>query len=134
MGERSGQYQQGSTPPSTLVGFKANGIEGRNKWVSKRPLLTNINRNTLTRGPITNKIYINEDFSKTTKSLIRNAKKKLRGIYELVWVTNGKVLVKKKEGEQAVIRNESEINVLYNKIARYLEFFTYLPRVPISLI
>ena len=97
-------------PAPIIVGFKSTGTVIRDKWLAQRRKVTELTINIITGGSAINKIYINEDLTKTARALLWNTKKQLFGIYKYVWVTNGKILVKKDDGEKSIcIKTESDI-------------------------
>lgn len=103
----------GTKPPSIIVGFKNSGMDCRDAWIAERRKLVDVTSNVITGGTKQDKIYINEDLSKSTRTLLWNAKKKLHGLYQYTWVMNGKVLVKKAEGDKSIwVRSEADINAL----------------------
>lgn len=103
----------GTKPPSIIVGFKNSGMDCRDAWLAERRKLVDVTSNVITGGNKQDKIYINEDLSKSTRTLLWNTKKKLHGLYQYTWVMNGKVLVKKAEGDKSIwVRSEADINAL----------------------
>lgn len=79
--KRSRQSKQDNKPSSIIIGFKASGIESREDWLANRRKLIQLNNNSIiTGGSTTNKIFINEDLTKTIKTLMWNAKRQLKGI------------------------------------------------------
>lgn len=108
--KRNKYSKQENKPSSIMVGFKASGIESREEWLANRRKLIELNSSNFTGGSATNKVYINEDLTKAMKTLLWNAKRQLKGIYKYIWVTNGKILVKRKDGDNTIwIRNENEL-------------------------
>lgn len=114
--KRSRPTKQGSKPSSIIVGFKVTGDESRNKWLEKRRQLFEQSITSsaiITGGSLNNRIFINEDLIPTTRTLLWNAKNQLRGIYKYIWVTYGKILVKKTEGDKAIwIKYQSDLDEL----------------------
>ncbi|XP_047029540.1 uncharacterized protein LOC124637222 [Helicoverpa zea] len=112
--KRSRLVKPGTKPSSIIIGFKASGAEDRNKWLEKRRQIfeKRITSNMIIPGgSMNNRIYINEDLIPTTRALLWNAKKQLHGIYKYIWVSNGKILAKKAEGEKTIwIRDQSDLN------------------------
>lgn len=107
--------REDSKPASIIVSFKTSGTGSRDAWLAQRRKLTNTTSNMVTSGAARNQIYINEDLTKTTRALLWNTKKQLHSIFKYIWVSNGKVLVKKAEGEKAIcVRAESDISGLLN--------------------
>lgn len=111
------QQRKTSDKPATIViGFKSTGTESRSSWIANRRKLAKVNSSIITSGTQKNKIYINEDLTKTTRELLWNTKTQLKGIYKYIWVVNGRVLVKKEEGDKSVwVRSESDIRDLLKK-------------------
>lgn len=110
---RSQPRKQQSKSPSIIVGFKTSGTETRDMWLSNRRKLADITSDKITDGTSKNKLFINEDLTKTTKELLWNTKKQLKSIYKYIWVINGKILVKKNDGDKSIwIRSDSDINGL----------------------
>lgn len=108
--KRNKHSKQENKPSSIMVGFKASGIESREDWLANRRKLIELNSSIFTGGSTTNKIFINEDLTKATKTLLWNAKRQLKGVYKYIWVTNGKILAKKKDGDNTIwIRSENEL-------------------------
>lgn len=114
--KRSRPAKQGAKPSPIIIGFKASGVECRNKWLEKRRQIfeKSITSNMIIPGgSVNNRIYINEDLIPTTRALLWNAKKQLHGVCKYIWVTNGKILVKKAEGEKTIwLRSQSDISDL----------------------
>lgn len=107
--------RENSKPASIIVGFKTAGTGSREAWLAQRRKLMDTTSDMITSGVAKNKIYINEDLTKTTRALLWNTKKQLLSIYKYIWVSNGEVLVKKAEGEKAIcVRAESDISDLLN--------------------
>ncbi|CAK1584076.1 unnamed protein product [Parnassius mnemosyne] len=107
---RTRSRKESTKPSSIIVGFKTTGTRSRDSWLSQRRNLSETTSNMITNGSALNKIYINEDLTKTTRALLWCTKKQLQGIYKYIWVSNGKILVKKCEGEKAIcVRAESDI-------------------------
>lgn len=105
--------KQNNKPSPIVIGFKTSGTNIRDTWLVQRKKLVGVTSNTITGGKNMDKIYINEDLTKTQRALLWNTKKQLHGIYKYIWVTNGKILVKKVEGDKSVwIRSESDISDL----------------------
>ncbi|XP_060806374.1 uncharacterized protein LOC132903072 [Amyelois transitella] len=114
----STRVQKSDAKPSPIiVAFKSTGVESRDKWLAQRRNMMGVTSNDITTGSATNKIYINEALTKFTRALLWNTKKDLRGAYKYIWVSNGKILVKKLDGEKSIcIRDESDISDLLSKI------------------
>lgn len=113
---RSHPYRSGMRPPAILIGFKTSGIESRDSWLVSRYKLKDITCSNIIGGQNNSKIYINEDLTKTTRTLFYTAKKELHGNFKYIWVNNGKILVKKLEGDKAIwLKSESEISDLLKK-------------------
>ncbi|KAL4718540.1 hypothetical protein ACJJTC_018032 [Scirpophaga incertulas] len=103
----------GNKLSSILVEFKNTGIASRDNWLSHRNNLSNVTSQDITGGSMKNKIFVNEDLTKPTKTLLWNTKKQLKDEYKFIWVHNGKILVKKAEGDRSKwVRNESDISEL----------------------
>lgn len=114
--KRSAPMKSGSKPASIIVGFKTSGTESRDSWLSNRRNLKDTTSNMLTNGSAVNKVYINEDLTHSARALLWNTKQHLHGAYKYIWVSNGKILVKKTDGEKSIcVRNESDINNLIIK-------------------
>ncbi|XP_045492547.1 uncharacterized protein LOC123691991 [Colias croceus] len=109
--------QQDDKPAPITVGFRTSGTGTRDNWLAQRRKLSEVNSSMVTGGTKLNKVYINEDLTKATRSLLWNTKKQLIGSYKYIWVVNGKVLVKKAEGDKSLwLRSESDIrDLLKNK-------------------
>ncbi|XP_045535244.1 uncharacterized protein LOC123721239 [Papilio machaon] len=84
-------------PAPIVVKFKVSGADSRDIWLAQRRKMTEVTSNKITGGSATNKIYINEALTKVTRTLLWNTKKQLHGVYKYIWVSNGKILVKKSE-------------------------------------
>lgn len=113
---RRHQQKTSDKPATIVIGFKSTGTESRNLWLANRRKLTKVNSSFITKGSQENKIYVNEDLAKTTRELLWNAKTKLKGIYKYIWVVNGRILVKREEGDKSVwIRSEGDIRELLKK-------------------
>lgn len=84
-------------PASIIAEIKVTGMQSREQWLAKRRDLT-ITSDIITNGTSKTKIYINEDLTKTTKSLLWNAKKELRGIYK--YVSTSMVIRRKSTGKK----------------------------------
>lgn len=114
---RRHQRKQSNRPAPIIVGFKnTGGAAARNSWLAKRSKLIELNSSMITGGSQKHKIYINEDLTKTTRMLLWNTKIQLKAIYKYIWVVNGKILVKKAEGDKSVcIRSEEDIRELTKK-------------------
>ncbi|PZC70416.1 hypothetical protein B5X24_HaOG216424 [Helicoverpa armigera] len=111
--KRNIQAKKENKPSSIMVGFKPSGIESREEWLVNRRKLIELNSSVFTGGSATNKVYINENLTKATKTLLWNAKRQLKGTYKYIWVTNGKILAKKKDGDNTIwIRSEIELGQL----------------------
>lgn len=60
-------------------------------------------------GDCNRKIFLNENLSLRTRNLLKAAQKfKLENNFKFVWVRNGKVLMRKKEGDSVIILNTIE--------------------------
>ncbi|KAF9811809.1 hypothetical protein SFRURICE_021166 [Spodoptera frugiperda] len=120
--KRSRPAKQGAKPSPIIIGFKASGVECRNKWLEKRRQMfeKSITSNMIIPGgSVNNRIYINEDLIPTTRALLWNAKKQLHGVCKYIWVSNGKILVKKAEGEKTIwLRSQSDIRYNLNSYVR----------------
>ncbi|CAG5022180.1 unnamed protein product [Parnassius apollo] len=113
---RTRSPKESKKPPPVIVGFKTTGTRSKDSWLTKCRNLSDTTSNMITNGSALNKIYINEDLTKTTRTLLWCTKKQLQGIYKYIWVSNGKIIVKKCEGEKAIcVRAESDICDLLNK-------------------
>ncbi|CAH2088032.1 unnamed protein product [Euphydryas editha] len=54
----------------------------------------------ITGGSDKSYIFINEDMTKSARSILWNTKKQLRQVFKYIWVSNGKILIKKADGEK----------------------------------
>ncbi|XP_030031483.2 uncharacterized protein LOC115448251 [Manduca sexta] len=103
-------------PAPIKVGFTVNGTNARDAWLSQRRKLAEISSCDVTGGSQKYKIYLNEDLTKPTRELLWKTKKQLRGTYKYIWVHNGKILVKKGDGDKSIlIQSEGDICDLLNK-------------------
>ncbi|XP_037873608.1 uncharacterized protein LOC119629968 isoform X2 [Bombyx mori] len=84
-------------PAPIVVKFKASGADSRDTWLAQRRKIMEVTSDKITGGLATNKIYINEALTKVTRTLLWNTKKQLHGVYKYIWVSSGKILVKKSE-------------------------------------
>ena len=110
---RTRPTQVGSKPASIIVAFKVAGADTRDKWLAQRRKLSDSKSNCFTNGSATNKIYINEDLTKSTRALLWSTKKQLNANFKYIWVSNGRILVKKCDGEKAMwVRAESDLSDL----------------------
>lgn len=113
---RRQQRKTSDRPATIVIGFKSTGTENRNTWLANRRKLVKVNSSIITSGSQKNKIYVNEDLTKTTRELLWNTKNKLKNIYKYIWVVNGRILVKKEEGDKSVwVRSEGDIGDLLKK-------------------
>lgn len=115
---RRQQRNTSGKPAPILVGFKATaaGKNERDAWLSQRKKLAEITSSTITGGSLQSKVYINEDLIKATRELLWNTKKQLHGKWKYIWVANGKILVKKEDGDKTVwVRAESDLGHLIKK-------------------
>lgn len=113
---RSAPAKTGGKPASIIVGFKSAGTEARDSWLSKRRSLRDVTSSSITSGSADSKVYINEDLTRGARALLWSAKQRLRGAYKYIWVSSGKILVKKSDGDKSIcVRNESDIISLLNK-------------------
>lgn len=110
---RNQPRKQGIKSASIVVGFKTSGTESRDAWLLERRKLADVTSDKITGGTSKNKIYINEDLTKTTRTLLWNTKKELHNIYKYIWVSKGKILLKKNDGEKTIwVRSEQDISNL----------------------
>jgi hypothetical protein len=86
--------KEGSKPPPIVVGFKSSGAGSRDWWLANRRKIE-FTSDVVTGGVMKTKIYINKDLISTTRLLLWNVKKELSGIYKYIWVSNGRILLKK---------------------------------------
>lgn len=107
------QTRKEGKPSVVIVGFgSSSGSSIRDTWIQHRRN-TQVTSDMITGGAQRNKIYINEDLSKEVRELLWKTKTELRGIYKYIWVSNGKILVKKADGEQSLrVRALSDISEL----------------------
>ncbi|XP_049881351.1 uncharacterized protein LOC126377584 [Pectinophora gossypiella] len=113
---RSRPMKAGGKPAPIIVGFKSSGTESRDRWLANRRKLTATTSDMVTGGSASTKIYLNEDLTRNARVLLWNTKKQLHGTYKYIWVSNGKILVKKSDGDKSVcVRAESDISELLNK-------------------
>ncbi|XP_059045775.1 uncharacterized protein LOC131841472 [Achroia grisella] len=102
--------------PSILVGFKAGGAETRDNWLAKRRNNIELTSNNVARGSRRDKIYINEDLTREVRELLWKTKVELKSAYKFIWVSNGKILVKKDESAKSVrVKSESDLSELKEK-------------------
>lgn len=114
--KRSRQTKLGNRPAPIIVSFKANGVGSRDSWLAQRRKVAEIRSNMVTNGSADFKVYINEDLARATRALLWNTKKQLHGIYKYIWVSSGKILVRRTDGEKPIwIRAESDIADLCNQ-------------------
>lgn len=103
-------------PAPIIIGFKISGTKNRDEWLANRRKLKELNSSTITGGTQCNKIFINEDLTKTSRELLWNAKTQLKEGFKFIWVNNGKILVKKADGDKSVwVRSDSDIRELLKK-------------------
>lgn len=89
--------------------------EARNMWLKSNKLaLTN---HIIYKNNNTDRIYINERITRQTRQLFWSAKLQLKDEFKFIWLRNGKILLRKKEGEKKIesIECESDIKNLLNK-------------------
>ncbi|CAH0730938.1 unnamed protein product, partial [Brenthis ino] len=89
-------------PAPIIIGFKTSGTKSRDEWLANRRKLKELNSSAITGGSQRNKIFINEDLTKTSRELLWNAKTQLKERFKFIWVNNGKILVKKADGDKSV--------------------------------
>lgn len=110
---RNQPRKQGVKAASIIVGFKTSGTESRDAWLTQRRKLSDITSDKITDGTNNSKIYINEDLTKATRTLLWKAKKELHNNYKYIWISKGKILVKKNEDENSIwVRCDNDINDL----------------------
>ncbi|CAD0199745.1 unnamed protein product [Chrysodeixis includens] len=110
---RNQPRKQGLKQASIIVGFKTSGTESRDAWLSQRRKLTDVTSDKITGGTNNNKIYINEDLTKETRTLLWKTKKELHRNYKFIWVSKGKILVKKTEEDNSIwVRTDNDISDL----------------------
>ncbi|XP_045538256.1 uncharacterized protein LOC106713295 [Papilio machaon] len=113
---RNQPRKQGISSASIIVGFKASGTKSRDAWLAERHKLSDITSDKITGGIKKSKVYINEDLTKSTRTLLWFTKKVLRHHYKYIWVSNGKILVKKMDGNKTSwVRSEKDIFDLLKK-------------------
>jgi uncharacterized protein YoxC len=113
---RTRPLKAGSKPAPIIVGFKSTGTHSRDAWLVHRRRVSETTSNTVTSGLDTSRIYINEDLTKAARALLWTTKSTLRGIYKYIWVSNGRILVKKSDGDKSMcVRSESDVTELLNK-------------------
>lgn len=107
---RNQPRKQGFKSASIIVGFKTSGTESRDTWLSQRRKLTEITSDKITGGTNKSKVYINEDLTKATRTLLWKTKKELHSTYKYIWVSKGKILIKKSDGDNSIwVRSENDI-------------------------
>ncbi|KAF9812251.1 hypothetical protein SFRURICE_012803 [Spodoptera frugiperda] len=110
---RNQPRKQGVKTSSIIVGFKSSGTESRDAWLAQRRKLADVTSDKITGGTNNNKIYINEDLTKATRTLLWKTKKELNNKYKYIWVSKGKILVKKTEDENSIwVRSDGDVNDL----------------------
>ncbi|CAH0720181.1 unnamed protein product, partial [Brenthis ino] len=103
-------------PAPIIIGFKTSGTKSRDEWLANRRKLKELNSSAITGGSQRNKIFINEDLTKTSRELLWNAKTQLKERFKFIWVNNGKILVKKADGDKSVwVRSDGDIRELLKK-------------------
>lgn len=116
LAKRAFRSKPDGKPAPIIVEFKTVGTRSRDLWLANRKQLKDITSDKIVGGPLTNKIYINEDLTHAARLLLWNAKNRLRGIYKYVWVSGGKILAKKSDGAKAVwIRSDSDLADMVKK-------------------
>ncbi|XP_026746897.1 uncharacterized protein LOC113508126 [Trichoplusia ni] len=117
--EWASRHQQRKTndkPAPIVVSFKSTNMEDRNVWLTNRLKLKNIYSDAITGGSQKNKIYINEDLTKHTRELLWNTKNQLKEKFKYIWIHNGKILVKKSDGDNSTwIKSEDDLRELLKK-------------------
>ena len=110
---RNQPRKQGVKAASIIVGFKSSGTESRDAWLTQRRKLMDVTSDKITGGTNDSKIYINEDLTKATRTLLWKTKKELNKNYKFVWVSKGKILVKKNEKDNSIwVRSDNDIGDL----------------------
>lgn len=115
---RRQQRTDSGKPAPILIGFKAtnSGAKERDTWIAQRRNLKEFTSDVITGGTMQNKVFINEDLTKAAKELLWNTKKRMHGLWKYVWVSNGKILAKKNDGDKAVwVRAESDLEEIIKK-------------------
>ncbi|CAH2108186.1 unnamed protein product [Euphydryas editha] len=98
--KRSRPLKAGSKSANILVGFKTTGTASRDRWLAQRRNLKNTTSNMITGVSDKSYIFINEDLTKSARSILWNTKKQLGQVFKYIWVSNGRILIKKADGEK----------------------------------
>lgn len=107
---RAHPLKPGKRPAPIIVAFKTTGTESRDKWLAQRRKLMSTTSGGIVGGSMTTKIYINEDLTHASRVLLWNAKQRLRASYKYIWVSKGKILVKKTDDSNAVwVKTENDL-------------------------
>ncbi|CAG4986934.1 unnamed protein product [Colias eurytheme] len=91
--------------------------EMRDQWVaaakSKEIFVKDLKLPTCTASTAAERIYIREALTSNMKTVLYNAKHKLRGTYKYVWLKRGRIYAKKADGDKAhIIRSVADIESL----------------------
>ncbi|KAF9797778.1 hypothetical protein SFRURICE_017973, partial [Spodoptera frugiperda] len=93
---RNQPRKQGVKTSSIIVGFKSSGTESRDAWLAQRRKLADVT-----------------NLTKATRTLLWKTKKELNNKYKYIWVSKGKILVKKTEDENSIwVRSDGDVNDL----------------------
>ncbi|KAF9800978.1 hypothetical protein SFRURICE_010298, partial [Spodoptera frugiperda] len=99
---RNQPRKQGVKTSSIIVGFKSSGTESRDAWLAQRRKLADVTSDKITG-----------DLTKATRTLLWKTKKELNNKYKYIWVSKGKILVKKTEDENSIwVRSDGDVNDL----------------------
>lgn len=86
-------------PAPIIVSFTPAGVVARTSLLTQRRNLVNVDSKTISGGQLQNKIFINEDLTKPIRELLWKTKTQLRGTFKYIWISNGKILVKKGDND-----------------------------------
>lgn len=106
-------------PAPIIVSFTPAGSGKRNSLLAQRRNLINLNSQSITSGTLKNKIFINEDLTKPLRELLWKTKTQLRGSFKYIWISNGKILVKKGDSDKdksTWVRSESILYELKSEV------------------
>lgn len=95
----------------TIINVSLKSREARDKWLKCRK--QRMINSDFFKESSDEPIFINESVSKQTRELFWKRKTSLKGIFRFIWISNSRVLIKKKknekEGKTIQIRKETDI-------------------------
>lgn len=110
--KRVGAEKPSSSPRPRPVIVTLRTKTARDQWIKqKKSLLTN---DAIYKNGNQQRVFINEDLTKTKRQLFWSAKNQLKPMYKFIWIQNANILVKKSEAEKKIypIRCEGDIKSL----------------------